>query len=104
MQQERRPLMAGELAHLYYKRGIARLMQKNRQGAEQDLELALTDKTGPGWIRGRIHLEMGKLADLAGDRARARNEYRVAADLCEKGNDPGGVEAAKKLLDTPYKE
>jgi tetratricopeptide (TPR) repeat protein len=104
MQQDPRPRMGGEAAQLYYKRGVARLAQKNAEAAGEDLKLALTDQTGPGWIRGRAHLELGKVFDVAGNRARARNEYRTAMDLCEKSSDPGGAEAAKKLIDTPYKQ
>ncbi len=103
MEKDARPRMKGEGAHLFYKRGMARFAQKNMAAAEQDLKQALADGSGPGWIRGRVHLEMGKIADLAGDRARARNEYNVAIGLCEKSSDPGGAEAAKKLLDTPYR-
>jgi tetratricopeptide (TPR) repeat protein len=104
MQAEQRPRMKGEAAHLYYKRGVARLIQKNPRAAEEDLKAALADGSGPGWVRGRIHLEMGKIFDLAGDRVKARNEYRVAADLCQAGNDPGGAEAARKLIETPYRQ
>ena len=103
MQQEQRPRMAGEVAQFHYKRGVARLTQKNTRGAEEDLKLSAGDQTGPGWVRGRAHLELGKIADLAGNRGLARSEYQTALALCEKGNDPGGAEAAKKLIETPYK-
>jgi len=104
MQQETRPRMAGEALQLHYKRGIARLAQKNAPAAEDDLKLALADKTGQGWIRGRVHLELGKVADVLGDRGRARSECQTAVALCETGKDPSGVEAAKKLLETPYRQ
>jgi tetratricopeptide (TPR) repeat protein len=102
MQDDKRPRMGGEALQLHYKRAIARMAQKNVAGAEQDLKTALADTTGPGWVRGRAHLELGKVADLAGDRARARSEYYTAADLCAKSSDPGGAEAARKLLDKPF--
>jgi hypothetical protein len=96
--------MGGEAAHLHYKRGIARLAQKYTGAAQEDLKVAVADNTGPVWVRGRAHLELGKIADLAGNRGLARTEYQAAAALCETGNDPGGVEAAKKLIEKPYRQ
>jgi tetratricopeptide (TPR) repeat protein len=86
MQQDERPRMGGEALQLHYKRAVARMARKNAAAAEQDLKTALADKTGPAWVRGRAHLELGKLADL-----------------CAKGSDPDGADAAKKLIDRPYK-
>jgi tetratricopeptide (TPR) repeat protein len=104
MQEEQRPRMGGEAAHLHYKRGIARLAQKYTGAAQEDLKVAVADNTGPVWVRGRAHLELGKIADLAGNRGLARTEYQAAAALCETGSDPGGVEAAKKLIEKPYRQ
>lgn len=56
------------------------------------------------WVRGRIHAERGKLADLAGDRKRARGEYDAAIALGEADSDPIGAQDAKRLLRSPYQE
>jgi tetratricopeptide (TPR) repeat protein len=104
MEQDTRPRMPGEAGQLYCKRGAARLMMKNLPGAEQDLKASLADRTAPTWVRGRVHTEMGKLADIAGDRKRARSEYQTGAALCEQSNDGLGAEEAKALLDKPYKQ
>lgn len=102
MLSDPRPRMAGEAAQLYYKRGLARLLLKNPGAGEQDLKAALADPTGAAWVRGRVHTELGKLADLAGDRTRARAEYQAAIELGEKSGDPLGVDEAKRFLRTPY--
>lgn len=103
LERDSRPRMPGEVAQLYYKRGAARLLLKNQAGAGQDLAASLADKTGPTWVRGRVHTELGKLADLAGDRKRALDEYQTAAALCERASDGIGVDEAKALLDKPYR-
>lgn len=104
MDRETRPVMAGEAQLLYYKRGLARFMQKQIQLAERDLQAAAADRTGARWVRGRVHTELGKIADLAGDRARARTEYSTAVSLGQQSGDPDGAEVAKRLLDTPYRQ
>jgi tetratricopeptide (TPR) repeat protein len=104
LQQDTRPRMPGEAAQLYYKRGAAQLILGNRDAARADLSRALPDTSGPVWVRGRIHTELGKLADLAGDRTRARTEYGTAVKLGEQSNDSVGVDEAKRLLDQPYRQ
>ena len=103
MLEDARPRMPGEAAQLHYKRAVARLLLRNVSGSERDLQEALADASGPAWVRGRIHTEMGKLADLRGDRMSARGEYRAAVRLGEQSNDPLGVDEAKRLLGTPYR-
>lgn len=98
MEDDPRPRMPGEAAQLFYKRGMARVLLRNAAAADQDLRQALADPTAPQWVRGRTHTELGKLADLAGDRARARLEYRTAVTLGEQVNDSLGVDEAKRLL------
>ncbi len=103
LRQESRPLIPGESAQLHYKRGVARLTMGDTSAADRDLKEALADSTGPVWVRGRIHTELGKLADLAGDRPRAQIEYRDAIALGEKSRDALAVEEAKLLLKAPYR-
>ena len=54
-------------------------------------------------MRGRIHTELGKLADLAGDRSSAIKEYRQAVGLCDGGEDDGCVKSAKALIKGGYR-
>ncbi len=72
--------------------------------AEEDLAQALADPTSLLWVRGRVHTEMGKLADLAGNRKAARAEYQTAVDLGRRSRDDTGVDEARRLLDVPYKQ
>jgi hypothetical protein len=104
MHAENRPRMRGEAALLYYKRGMARLLLGERPGAADDLAQALADTGSLLWVRGRVHAERGKLADLGGDRKTARTEYQAAIDLGRRSRDETGVDEASRLLDRPYKQ
>ena len=99
---DRRPRLFGEDALWHYKLGTARVLLEKRTEAEQDLRAALAGE-GRDWVRGRAHAELGKLADLAGDRQKAREQYQVAVSLGEKDGDPPGVDAARRLLANGYK-
>jgi tetratricopeptide (TPR) repeat protein len=103
LEHDARPRSFGEDALWRYKRGAARVLLGNQAGARADLEAALAGK-GRDWVRGRAHTELGKLADLAGNRGRALGEYRAAVGLGEKNNDPIGVEEAEALIRTPYRK
>jgi hypothetical protein len=48
-------------------------------------------------VQGRAHVELAKLASLAGDREALRVEVQRAVDLCERGNDPVCVNDAKRI-------
>ncbi|MBI2833240.1 MAG: hypothetical protein HYX76_02300 [Acidobacteria bacterium] len=91
----------GETALWYYKRGAARVALGQRDAAARDLHVALT-AGGRDWVRGRTHLELGKLADLGGDRPRARGDYEKARRLCEMDSDPSGAAEAGRFLARPY--
>jgi hypothetical protein len=54
------------------------------------------------WIRGRIHVELGKLADLAGKRADATSSYRTAKMTCEANADTLCAIEAASLLKKPF--
>lgn len=88
-----RAKMPGERALWLYKRGRARVLQKNAVLAKQDLTTALTQDP-LGWVRGRITLELGHVAALEGDRSRAIGRYREAAAICRAQQDPACEEAA----------
>ena len=99
---DNRPHMFGEEALWYLKRGAARVALDRREQADPDLRRALGLESRK-WVTGRAHGELGKLADLRGDRATARGEFQRAAALAEEDNDPSGAAAAARWVDTPYR-
>lgn len=100
-ERDPRPKAFGEAALWYGKRGAALVALGQRARAEADLFRALAAEGHP-WARGRCHLELGKLADLAGDRTAAVAAYRRAAVMCGGDRDPIGVAEAEQLLAQPY--
>jgi hypothetical protein len=50
-----------------------------------------------------VHKELGKLADLAGDRPRALVEYRQAVRLCRHDKDSTCADEVQALLKTAYR-
>ena len=93
---DKRPRIPGEDALWHYKRGAARVMLGRRDDALADLRAALA-VDGAGWVQGRAHLEMARLALQQGDRPGALREAATAIATCEKGNDPICVEEARKI-------
>jgi tetratricopeptide (TPR) repeat protein len=91
----------GEAAMWYAKRGTAYAALGDRARAEADLRKALAAE-GRDWVHGRCHLELGKLADLSGNRTAAIAEYRLAVALCGKDRDPIGRTKAERLLTRPF--
>ena len=75
----------GEAAQWYGRRGAALVALGERARAEADLRRALA-AGGREWVLGRCHTELGKLADLSGNRTAALAEYRQAAMLCAQGS------------------
>jgi len=55
------------------------------------------------WLRGRVHKELGKLADLDGERARALEAYRLAGKLCGQDHDDECAGEVKRLIKTAYR-
>jgi len=88
--------MFGELALWHYKRGAA-LTALGRAEAAGELKQAIA-KEGRRWVHGRAHVELGKLALKAGNRAAAREEFRAAIPLCESDNDQAWADEAKRLM------
>ena len=99
--KDTRPRVPGEEALWLYKRGLARL-NLNRPGpSAEDLNRGLA--SGPtNWVRGRIHVEIGKLADLAGRRADALAEYRTAKSICDASADVICSNEASRFLRRPF--
>jgi tetratricopeptide (TPR) repeat protein len=93
--------LPGERALWLYKRGLARVNLNHIADADVDLREALRAEPVQ-WVRGRIRLELGKLADLAGRRPDALNEYREGRAACQSGSDPACVAEADRLLRRPF--
>jgi hypothetical protein len=72
------------------------------RAAEPELRAALRGATRD-WVRGRAHRELGKLADLAGDRPRALAEYREADRLCRADRDTECTDELKALRKAGYR-
>jgi hypothetical protein len=84
-----------------YKRGMARVIQRRLKDAQDDLVAALAANP-VGWIRGRVHIEIGKLHDLHGRRDQAVADYKMAKSICEANDDPVCINSANRYLDKPY--
>src|SRR6185503_7744493 len=99
--RDKRPRVPGEEALWLYKRGLARLNQNRPAPASDDLNRALA--AGPtNWIRGRIYVEIGKLADLAGRRPEAVAAYRTAKSICDASADSICADEASRFLKRPF--
>jgi tetratricopeptide (TPR) repeat protein len=92
-----RPRIPGEIGLWHYKRGAARVLLKRRDAALADLGIAIQPDAA-GWVRGRAHLELARLAVQEDRREDARREAALAADECAKDRDPICVDAAKSIV------
>jgi tetratricopeptide (TPR) repeat protein len=99
-----RERMPGEEGRWHYKRGMARLQLGRLNEAEDDLKAALVAPDVRGWVLARIRVELGKLADLRGDRAGAQREYRIALAITRTSHDDEAESQASQFLSKPYKQ
>ncbi len=78
--------------------------QKNYSAAANGFRDALDGNIDPSfkWVEVWGHIYLGKVYDIAGDRARAVNEYSKAQQTND--NTGGAQDEAKKYLGQPYKE
>jgi tetratricopeptide (TPR) repeat protein len=97
-----RPRAAGEDARWRYVYGAALVALKHVDAGERELRAALAEATRD-WVRGRVHKELGKLADLSGDRRRALDEYRLADRLCRLDRDGDCSDEARTLMKAGYR-
>ena len=97
-----RPRAFGEEGMWFYKRGMARLALRRLEPARADLTRA-SGSPLRDWVKARVQLEVGKLADLEARRADARSAYSQAIRLGEAGNDPETAEEARRWMKTAYK-
>jgi tetratricopeptide (TPR) repeat protein len=91
-----RAKIPGEEALWHYKRGAARVLLGRGEDARADLRAALVPGAA-GWVQGRTHLEMARLAARQGDRTTALREAAEAAAVCGRSSDPICVDEAKKI-------
>jgi len=94
--------MFGEEALWLQKHGAALLALGRTAEAEKDLRRALT-LDARRWVAGRVHAELGKVADLRNDRATARVHFEKAVQLAEEDNDPIGRAAAARWVDARFR-
>ena len=92
-----RPRAFGEEAMWFYKRGLARLALRRLELARADLKRAFGLPMRV-WVKARVQLEFGKLADLESRRADAQAAYREAIRLGEAGNDPETADEARRWM------
>jgi len=97
-----RPRAFGEEAMWFYKRGMARLALRRLDPARADLSRAM-GLPMRDWVKARVQLEIGKLADLESRRADARTAYDQAVRLATSGNDPETREEAERWIRQPYR-
>ena len=71
-------------------------MLGRREEALADLHAALAADAA-GWVQGRAHVELARLAKQKGDKAAALREVDAAIALCEKNSDAICVAEAKGL-------
>jgi predicted Zn-dependent protease len=95
--RDQRLKIPGEEALWHYKRAAARVMLQRREDALADLKLAQTPAAA-GWVQGRSHLELARLALQQGDRPGAQRAAAQAEAICGGvGNDPICVAEARKI-------
>jgi tetratricopeptide (TPR) repeat protein len=97
-----RPRMHGEEALWMLKRGATRVALNRLPDAEADLMRGSTLEART-WVTGRIHAELGKIADLRQDRAAARRHFQRALTLAEQDGDPPGADAARRWVNTAFR-
>jgi len=86
LETETRPRAYGELARWRYQYGVSLAQLKQRDAATEQFRSALQGDA-LDWVRGRTHLELGKLANNAGGRTRAAEEFRIALRTCASVDD-----------------
>ena len=101
LQGDRRPRMFSEEPLWHYYRGATLVALRRLDAADRELRAGLADQSRD-WVRGRVYLEMGKLADLSKNRTQAERHYQAAAALFERDNDIIGRMEVARLLKTAY--
>jgi tetratricopeptide (TPR) repeat protein len=102
LSKDARPRAYGEEARWHYLRGASLVLLRKTDDANRELQSALA-MDGPGWTRGRAQLELGKVADLTGDRTRAIGGYRRAGQDCGAEHDSACADEARKYISAAYR-
>ena len=102
LSRDPRPRAFGEEARWRYSHGAALVGLHQTDLAERELRAALSGEAAD-WLRGRAHKELGKLADLAGDRARAIASYQLAIRICRDQHDSICSNEAAALVKARYR-
>jgi tetratricopeptide (TPR) repeat protein len=97
-----RPRAPGEESRWRYGLGASLVALGEIAPARAELSAALGAAVRDA-IRGGIQKELGKLADLEGDRARAVTAYREADRLCRSDRDEACGKDLKSLIKTGYR-
>lgn len=92
-----RPRAFGELARWRYEYGRALAALERRDEATRELRAAL-EGDAQKWVRGRTHLELGRIALGGKDLARASEELRLAIDVCGAAKDTACTTDARTEL------
>lgn len=92
----------GEDARWRFGHGAALVGMHQVELAADELRQVLT-LPAPAWLSGRAHKELGKIADLSGDRAQALSEYRTASRICREQHDRLCLDEADRLIAERYR-
>jgi tetratricopeptide (TPR) repeat protein len=102
LSRDSRPRAYGEEARWRYCHGAALAGLRRTEPAERELRTVVA-ADAPEWLHGRAHKELGKIADLSGDRPSAISEYRTANRLCREQHDTACADEASALIGRQYK-
>jgi tetratricopeptide (TPR) repeat protein len=91
-----RPRAFGEIARWRYLYGASLAGVGLTDQASTELRAALIGD-GHAWVRGRVHLELGRLAVRSADGNAAADLFRRAAELCTEGRDTTCAREARRL-------
>ena len=100
--KETRRRLPGERAIWLYRRAMARVALRHAADAQADLDAAVKGPP-PEWLKGRLQLELGKVADLTGRRPEALAAYRQARALCVSRNDTKCAAEADAFVMQPFR-
>ena len=102
LSRDPRPRAYGEEARWRYCHGAALVGLRRTELAGRELRSAL-EADAPKWLHGRAHKELGKIADLSGDRSQAITEYQTANRICRDQHDGTCADEASALIAQQYR-
>jgi len=97
LSRDSRPRAFGEEARWHYTYGVALAALEDGAAARRELQAALNEAPRD-WLRGRVHAELGRIADRSGNSSRALDEYRLADRLCRSDHDSECVNELKRVM------